>query len=449
MKLRHGAIHAAFAVVWLVAALWLAPGLHAFSPDTYAAHSVLSSGRWVKIKVGSDGLHLITRDKLRQWGFSDPEKVAVYGYGGFPISDRLTLKGYMDDLPPVLTELTPEGIVFYAAAGMKWTAGYNGRLDRERNYYSDEGYYFITETDSRKERTDTIGLPEVHGEAATTFTAPMLHESELLSAGNTGHTLLGEDFSRNRSQTFSFPLPDNAGGELWLNCAFATKTVGGSSTVSFSANGTALPVTEVAVIPSTANDLESHYTLRAVDATAAVDGERLDLTVTFTPRASVRLARLDYITVNYCRRLRLRDGYLSFGSSTPCMSLDGVGTGTLLWDVTDPASVKPVRYTVDGSRALWTATESGRRDYVAWLPGAPLPVPEYVGEVSVQDLHGTSVPDMVIFTVSEFLPQARRLAELHRNNQDDPLEVAVVTDREVYNEFSSGTPDFGAFRRLL
>lgn len=449
MILRHGAIHAAFVAVCLVAALWLAPGLYAFSPDTYAARSVLSSGRWVKIKVSNSGLHLITRDRLRQWGFSDPAKVAVYGYGGFPISDRLTLAGYTDDVPPALTEMTPEGIVFYAAAGMKWKADYNGRIDRERNYYSDEGYYFITETDLHPERTVATGLPGVDGEAATTFAAPLLHERELVSGGNTGHTLLGEDFSRNRSQTFSFALPDNAGGELWLNCAFATKTVGGSSSVRFSANGTALPVTEAAVIPSTPNDLESHYTLREIDATAEVAGERLDLTVTFTPEASVRLARLDYITVNYRRRLRLRDGYLSFSSSTPRMSLEGVGEGTLLWDVTDAASVKPIRYYADGSRALWTATESGRRDYVAWLPGAPLPAPEYVGEVTPQDLHGTSVPDMVIFTVSEFLPQARRLAELHRDNSDDPLDVNVVTDREVYNEFSSGTPDFGAMRRML
>lgn len=449
MILRHGAIHAAWAAVWLVAALWLAPGLHAFSPDTYAAHSVLSSGRWVKVKVGSSGLHLITRDRLRQWGFSDPSKVAVYGYGGFPISDRLTSSEYTDDLPPVHAEAVQEGIVFYAAAGMKWRAGYDGRLDRERNYYSDEGYYFITETDSRQDRDDATGAPGVDGEAATVFTAPVLHESELISGGNTGHTLLGEDFARKRSQIFSFALPDNAGGDMWFNCAFATKTVGGSSTVSFSVNGTALPVTEASVIPSTSNDLESHYTLRDIAATADVDGERLDLTVTFTPRASVRLARLDYITVNYRRRLRLRDGYLSFGSPTARMSLDGVGEGTLLWDVTDPASVKPVRYAVDGTRALWTATEPGRRDYVAWTPGAPLPAPEYVGEVPPQDLHGTSVPDMVIFTVSDFLPQARRLAELHRDNRDDPLEVAVVTDGEVYNEFSSGTPDFGAFRRML
>lgn len=36
--------------------------------------SVLSSGKWVKIKVGETGVYEITGEQLKQFGFSDPKK---------------------------------------------------------------------------------------------------------------------------------------------------------------------------------------------------------------------------------------------------------------------------------------------------------------------------------------------------------------------------------------
>ena len=67
------------------------------SAERYAAQSVLSSGKWVRISVEKDGIHKITDKELKKMGFSNPAKVRLYGYGGhiLPEKDIHTL---IDDL---------------------------------------------------------------------------------------------------------------------------------------------------------------------------------------------------------------------------------------------------------------------------------------------------------------------------------------------------------------
>ena len=51
--------------------------------ETYAASSVLASGRWVKVSVPQTGLYAIPASTLSSWGFRDLSRARVYGYGAF------------------------------------------------------------------------------------------------------------------------------------------------------------------------------------------------------------------------------------------------------------------------------------------------------------------------------------------------------------------------------
>ena len=44
------------------------------------ARSLMAYGHWVKIRVQNDAVYELTYDELRELGFSNPEKVCVYGY---------------------------------------------------------------------------------------------------------------------------------------------------------------------------------------------------------------------------------------------------------------------------------------------------------------------------------------------------------------------------------
>ena len=62
------------------------------------------------------------------------------------------------------------------------------------------------------------------------------------------------------------------------------------------------------------------------------------------------------------------------------------------------------------------------------------------------DLHGLGHLDLVIVTVPLLDSAARRLATLHANQG---MRVAVVSQREVFNAYSSGSPDPTALKMLM
>lgn len=107
-----------------------------------------------------------------------------------------------------------------------------------------------------------------------------------------------------------------------------------------------------------------------------------------------------------------------------------------------------------------TTTTGGivRLDYIdiQWDKPLPLPslttnvpTPQYVYNITNQDHHADPQADMVIIipTSQKLRAQAERLKALREEN--DGLRVNLVPADELYNEFSSGTPDASAYRRYL
>lgn len=102
--------------------------------------------------------------------------------------------------------------------------------------------------------------------------------------------------------------------------------------------------------------------------------------------------------------------------------------------------------------------ETARLDYVsmAWEKAIPLPnlsgshpAATYVKNIANQDLHADGQADLVIIIPASrtLLKQAQRLKEFHESH--DGMRVNIVAADQLYNEFSSGTPDANAYRRYL
>lgn len=77
------------------------------------------------------------------------------------------------------------------------------------------------------------------------------------------------------------------------------------------------------------------------------------------------------------------------------------------------------------------------------------PAAEYMYNITNQDHHADGFADMVIIipTTQTWLAQAQRLADYH--GRHDGMRVNIVPADELFNEFSSGTPDANAYRRYL
>lgn len=100
-----------------------------------------------------------------------------------------------------------------------------------------------------------------------------------------------------------------------------------------------------------------------------------------------------------------------------------------------------------------TAGGNLRLDYIDLQHAEPAPItigePAYVYRITNQDHHADAATDMVMIipTSQNLLAQAERLKAHHE--QHDGLRVTIVPADELYNEFSSGTPDATAYRRYL
>ena len=102
---------------------------------------------------------------------------------------------------------------------------------------------------------------------------------------------------------------------------------------------------------------------------------------------------------------------------------------------------------LNGSELSFTIPAGRLREFVLVQTNQTFPSPEVVGEVASSNLHGLEQRDMIIISAPSLVQQAERLAVAHR--EKDGLTVEVVTPEAIYNEFSSGTPDATAYRRLM
>ncbi len=156
------------------------------------------------------------------------------------------------------------------------------------------------------------------------------------------------------------------------------------------------------------------------------------------------------------------------GSNTSVkVTLNGVDLGTLRMSIGSyqKGAENIGVYNVENlspSDTITITTLSGgpaRLDYIDIYTSTPrnmtaltysgIPTPEYVYNITNQNLHAHTPADMVIIipTSQKLLEQAQRIAQLHE--QRDSMRVRIIPADELYNEFSSGTPDINAYRRYL
>lgn len=425
----------------------------ALDADHYAANSVLGSGKWVRIVTEGTGMQLINASDLKAMGFSDISKVNVYGTGGRMVMEALT-SDMPDDLPILPSVKTDKGIVFFSTDHFEWKQtlyGSNMPYSHVINPYSETSYYYLSdrEVSDPNENMETVDCKNINGMVRNnSFTARLVHEQDLQAPGEGGRRLLGEDFRGMRSRTFNIDLPDNEGHPVDIKVEFGARTSGAGSSLIFTANGKRLPSTASDNISIPSSEIFANY---AVTEKHIPDvGEKLALTIDYQTTGALFLARLDYIEVFYERYLKLRGGWLHFYVKPrfrEAYEIDGCSDATQIWDVTDPLNPKKINYVLEGTKAVFASRNSTYREYVAFDPSRIAGAQVKWEKIENQDIHGMATPDMVIIAPAEYSEAAHKIANAHEKMEG--LKVITVTPEAVYNEFSGGQPDVGAFRKLL
>lgn len=86
-------------------------------------------------------------------GFSDPSKVSVHGYGGWPLDEDFS-KEYIDDVPSTPVWRGSDYLLFYGKGPVKWEYDSSSQtFVHTNNPYSLYGYYFVTDATPTNDMT--------------------------------------------------------------------------------------------------------------------------------------------------------------------------------------------------------------------------------------------------------------------------------------------------------
>jgi len=419
----------------------------AINLDAYARTSRLADGKWVKVSVPSSGLYAITDAQLRQWGFADPAKVRVYGYGGERIPDLLDASTYIDDLPLVQTARTERGIVFYGVGPENWQTSANGVYVNEPNIYATAGYYFISDTgEDERPIARQQSAPASDSATPSTFVVRRHYEYDRISPGEAGWLLVGESLKTQPTRKITFD--DMPAGKYVLECGVVTNS-SFESKMNFTVNGKKLEESSLDKIPASPALVYVHATYTTTKHEFTAEAGKLEITLTIEKSTSMTDCWLDYLAVNTEQELRMpAAGHFDFTINNRARVAMASDAPVTVWDVTDPADITEVNSAEMNGLTAWVNDFGAGRKYAAFTPGAALPAPDFVGSVANQNLHGLDTPDMVIFALPELMAASRRIAELHASAAR-PLKVEVIDVEQAYNEFASGAPDVSALRKCL
>ena len=352
------------------------PSLTRGTSERYAEHSVLREGTWVKIRIPESGFYQLSEGFIRKAGFSDINRVKIYGYGGALQPETLTgdYLSATDDLQEVATAVVNGERIFYGTGPVVWAS--KDTLQRTRNPYSDYGYYFLTEGEGTPLTIEAAQLTANHYPANNDYHS--LYEVDDYAWYHGGRNLFDKTlYAIGDAKTYTLR---SSGKKGILAIAL---TSDGSFEATVEVNGAMVgSITQTATLDS--------YT-RAAERTWTCSLENLQaentIRITQTSGANVRLDWID----------------------------------------------------------LYHEEPNAQMDFQT----SSLPEPEYVYQITNQDHHADEAVDMVIIipTYQKWLAQAERIKTLHE--QKDGLRVRIVPADELFNEFSSGTPDATAYRRYL
>ncbi len=416
----------------------------------YVENSVLFKGKWAKIRVSKEGVYELTHSQLASWGFKNPEKVKLYGYGGLIQNEELVFSGenqVIDDLNEVPLYRKSNSLLFFAEGVIRWSWNRSSnKWIHQLNPYSNYSYYFVTEGDNPLKIEKKSNTSSVEGTLVESVMHHAVLDDDKFSWYEGGREFYdGYDFQTGNARTFQIETPGLVEKESAIvDVAFSAASINKATNVNVDINSKLLGSFSVPTYGERENAREVRKTFRTNHLSK-------QNAFKFTTTAG-NSARLNYIRISYLRKLDATTAPFAFTANTAgatTFSVAGANKSTQVWQLGNsqqPMMELEAKITGDNLRFY---TDSPSKRFVVVDVNANYPAPEFVSEVANQNLHADSNLDMIIIVPAngKLMAEAERLAQAHRENGQ--LRIKIISADKIYNEFSSGTPDATAYRRYL
>lgn len=440
------------------------------SCNTFAQsrNSVLSSGTWYKFSIDTTGIFKIDANFLRDLGVNinniDPRNIKIYGNGGnlLPeLASNFRHDGLQENAIFVAGENdgsfnSNDYILFYGIGPHGWEVDtINETADHVQNIYSDTAFYFLTIGNTPGKRI--TNAPIISGTPTPTidnYDDFIFYEKEEVNLLAVGRLWFGENFTVNNVQTFNIPFNNALPGSNFDVKVTAAAQSSTSSNMNVTANGVNIPTLSFPPVSSSTSSGLARY----AESEATVNSSNsIDIQITYNNNGNPSArAFLDYIEVIGKKRLIATDKQFSFrsfneanGTGVIRYSIENVSNIFNVWNVTDPINAQNIQNDNIGGTTFQFNTNTGNfKEYVVLNENdffTPQQIP--TRQVRNQNLHALTDIDYLVITNDLLQNEAQRLADYHSTNSNFTTRVVLLS--EIYNEFSSGSPDIVGVRDFI
>ena len=431
----------------------------------------LSDGEWYKIPVSEKGIYSLGADYLIELGITveqlNPENIQIWSTPGGELP-RLNAadRPILSQLPIIVTGETDgtfdesDSVVFYADSPHKVfrDTGTNS-FSHQRHRYSENNYVFLRVDGSEESLRLTSSGVTGTGPVITEFRDFLWLEEEIakseptIRSGLEWYGLRLSNASGQRERTiFDDTVPGLISGRTMdIEIKFigrSTQTMG----MSFAYGTQNLGATSVLPINSYRSEEGISGRSRTFEASATVqNSEQIQLTGQLNASEPTSEGMIDWIRLIYDRQLITDNDHLyiyspdNINNQVASYALRGFTAEPLVMEVSDP--LQPQLLDVSGTAAEFNFSFQ-HTDENRFIAQASYFTPEPGQRVPNQNLRGiTASPDYVIVTSDFYTDLANEWADYRR--EQDGFDVVVVTQDQIFNEFSGASPDVTAIRDYI
>ncbi|MEZ4885901.1 MAG: type IX secretion system sortase PorU [Chitinophagales bacterium] len=434
---------------------------------TYTSNSVLNQGDFYKFEVTNTGIHKIDFNFIRELGFAGNiaiKNIRVYGNGGGMLPE-LAGAERIDDLLENAIEVVDNNnngqlddqdyILFYAEGPNQWKYNKNSqRFEHAVHAYATSNTYFLNFDLGVGKRVALQGNAATPTVEVNTFDDYAFHETESQHLNLSGRIWYGEILKSTDPMNFVFDQFKNLDPNIpaYVETRVASRSTATTNTISVRANGQ--PIYTHSMTKVGGEQTDDYARASTLNGDFEANDDAITVSLQYSRNDIDATGWLDYIALNVRRKLIFGGGQMNFRDAQSVSNngvakfmVGGLTDATKIWEVTDLGNVQKMTLTKTGSNHTFVNNTNELREYIAFDGTQYFTPSKAVGKIARQNLHTADVPDMILITHPYFLEEANRLADFRLTN--DGLDVKVVLIEEVYNEFSSGTPDITAIRDYM
>ncbi len=441
-----------------------------FSKTKKSLHnSKFASGDWYKFSIDTTGVYKLSKTFLENIGVNindiNPKNLQLYGNGGAMLPE-LNSEFRPDGLQENAIYISGENdesfddkdyILFYGQGPDTWITNQNlTNAHHQNNIYSDKAFFFIhvgNEQGKRIQQRPQLSNTLSDGTTITSYNAYAIHELEEINLDHFGQQFFGEAFNIADIQNFTIPFND-VDLSYDINVKFSVGTKSNEDTIfklrynNQDLISQLLPGASGIYIGKTGIDQSSFTPLN----------ENLEFEVIFDNlgEPSAR-GFLDYIEVNGIKKLVARGKQFSFRNFDLAKKQDtqieeyiieNKSNIFQIWEVTDRFNPQIIKNNSSSLSDFSFLAQGGILQEFILLNKNDFYIPQIVSDshINNQNLHIIKDIDYLIVTQPELISQAERLALFHHKKG---LSTLVLTEQEIYNEYSSASKDPVAIRDFI